>query len=144
MSAQPDSTHAQTETRRLLANWQRYRLDDGSFGALSPYPAYRLEQRGPRAESVMPTMLGDAVDADRVIRTMDRAQQHVLELLYLTRLPDHACAKRAACSVRTWYRRVEAAREAFWSAWQAWKTWQAAAKARQNEAARQIAHAAGA
>lgn len=119
------SNFAQAETLRLLANWQRYRLDGGGFGALAPYPAYRLEQRGPRSESVMPTMLGDALDADRVIRAMQREHQVVIELLYLTRIPDHACAKRAACSVRTWYRRVALAREAFWADWRTAKADQA-------------------
>lgn len=107
------------EIERLLGNWQRYRLGAGGFGGLGAYAAYQLEQRGPRAESVMPLLAGEAADVDRLMRDGQIERKHVivLDLLYLTTLPDHACAKKAGVSTRTWYRHIQAAKESFWTSW---------------------------
>jgi hypothetical protein len=107
---------------RMLENWARWVVADGG-SSRSPYPAYNLEQPGPRAGSQIPILSGEAEDADAVIAGMSMRYQQPLRMNYLwTNVADRVNAKRCNCSLNTYKARLHEAHQLFASAWYARRT----------------------
>lgn len=107
------------EIVRVLENWARWVVSEGS-APRSPYPAYNLEAPGPRAGSTLPTLNGEAEDADAVISALTHRFQHPLRLNYSwPNVADRVNARRCNCCLNTYKSRLDEAHRLFAMGWYA-------------------------
>jgi hypothetical protein len=85
----------------LLGNWARWVVSTKG-GDMSPFPAYNLALPGPRAGNKIPTLNGDAEDADAIITAMSMRYEYPLRMHYLwPNTSDRANARRCNCCLNT-------------------------------------------
>lgn len=103
----------------LLENWARW-VVSSKGGDLSPFPAYNLAPPGRRAGSIIPTLSGDAEDADIVITALSMRYQQPLRMHYLwPNTADRANARRCNCCLNTYKARLDEAHLLFAQGWYA-------------------------
>lgn len=105
---------------RLLQNWARWVVSGGIGSDRSPYPAYNLAAPGPRAGNIIPTLNGEAEDADHIIASLPYRYQHPLRMNYIwPNTADRVNAKRCSCCLNTYKTRLDEAHTLFAQAWYA-------------------------
>lgn len=105
------------EIVRLLENWSMW-VSDSKVGAISPYPAYRLSPPGPRYGNVMPMLVGEAEDTDRVIALLEPRYQMPLRMHYRWQArSDRSKALACNCNVEAYLARLDEAHVLFSRAW---------------------------
>ena len=103
----------------LLQNWARW-VVSSKGGDMSPFPAYNLAPPGRRAGSIIPTLNGDAEDADAVITSLSMRYQQPLRMHYLwPNTADRANARRCNCCLNTYKVRLDEAHLLFAQGWYA-------------------------
>ena len=112
------------ETVRLLENWAMWLANDRKpVGASSPYPAYRLANRGKRAGNVIPIISMEAEKADRIVSEMlPRFGQPLRMHYFWTARSDKSRASACNCCVDTYKDRLNEAHKLFAEAWYAQST----------------------
>ena len=98
------------ETERVMTNWARWRT--GALVGLSVSGAYQLEAKGPRAETPIPIINGEAVEVDQAVQSLDAPLKGAVEEYWLRSGPVVDMARRLGCGVTTLYRRLERAHQA--------------------------------
>ncbi len=110
---------------RMLENWARWLSGDrrrNSDSDISPFPAYNLAPRPPRAGNVLPTLLGEAEEVNAVIVSLTHRYQHPLRMNYCwPDTADRVNAKRCSCCLNTYKERLNTAHTLFAQAWYARK-----------------------
>lgn len=102
---------------RVLQNWARW-VVQSKGGDMSPFPAYNLALPGKRAGNVIPTLNGEAEEADAIIGAMIHRYQHPLRLNYLwPNTADRVNAKRCSCCLNTYKSRLDMAHQLFAQGW---------------------------
>lgn len=107
------------EIVRVLNNWAMY-ASGGSFlpNGISPFPAYNLAQPGPRAGNVMPCLIGEGIDADKIIKAMPERYKKPISLYYCwASKPDRVMARECCCALNTFKSRLDYAHQLFRREW---------------------------
>ncbi len=100
------------DLERKLENWARWRLGDFRQGAISPFPAYNLGPRPPRAAPDVPLLGGEAMDIEEIVnKHLQPRHQHVIVINYLWAwLTQEKKAQRCGVSINTFKARLVDAR----------------------------------
>lgn len=101
---------------RRMQNWRRWRLGGGdtSTGAspsvyeIMASGIYNRHEPGYR-ESTIPLLVGEAMDTERAVRSLDRALRAAVETMYLARGSLKAKARCCGCRVDAFKQMLEIA-----------------------------------
>jgi hypothetical protein len=106
------------EIVRVLDNWAMWVVGGRYYSNISPFPAYRLAQPGPRYGNVMPILCAEAERADRLISAMSPRWAQPIRMHYLWIMrSDHSRAMSCNCSVNTYKARLNEAHALFENQW---------------------------
>lgn len=99
---------------RKLENWAVYLASGKNAGRAKISSLYRLAGHGTRgssADEVIPMMLGEAIDTDKLVRKLEAPLRKALESWYVLTGTQGQKAQALGCHVNTLRNRVEAAKQ---------------------------------